>query len=160
MRTGIGFDIHRLVQDTQIQSILIGGVTIPYSYKVISHCDGDVLIHAIIDACFGATALGDIGQWFPDNDPKFANVPGVELLKITLNEIKKVGFSIYQMDSIVYCEEPKIAPHSFKIREMLAMTMNTDMQFVSVKAKTMEGLGAIGNRQAIAAQAIVSLKEL
>lgn len=160
MRTGIGFDIHRLVQDIQIQSIPIGGVAIPYSYKVISHSDGDVLVHAIIDACFGAAALGDIGQWFPDNDPKFANVSGIDLLKTTLEEIKKVGFGIYQIDSIVYCEEPKIAPHSLKIREVLASAMNIDLQFVSVKAKTMEGLGAIGNRQAIAAQAIVSLKEL
>jgi 2-C-methyl-D-erythritol 2,4-cyclodiphosphate synthase len=112
-----------------------------------------------LDACLGALALGDIGQWFPDTDPKNQNQASSEFLKRTLEEVRRLGFFIYQIDCTLFLEEPKIAPHTDKIRRNLATLLSTELTEVSVKAKTMEGLGPIGERKALAAQVSVVLQE-
>ena len=159
MRIGNGYDIHRIIPTLKPGSIPIGGVEIPCFYRVQAHSDGDVLLHALVDACLGALALGDIGQWFPDTDPKNQNQASSEFLKRTLEEVRRLGFFVYQIDCTLFLEEPKIAPHTDKIRRNLATLLSTELTEVSVKAKTMEGLGPIGERKALAAQVSVVLLE-
>jgi 2-C-methyl-D-erythritol 2,4-cyclodiphosphate synthase len=160
MRTGIGYDIHRLIPTIKPNSISIGGVKLPCYFSVQAHSDGDVLLHALVDACLGALALGDIGQWFPDNDPKHQNRNSTDFVKEVVNHIKTMGFEVHQVDSNIFLEEPKIAPHKDSIRTQLAQLLGIELVNVSVKAKTMEGLGPIGERRALAAQVVVTLKEI
>jgi 2-C-methyl-D-erythritol 2,4-cyclodiphosphate synthase len=158
MRTGIGYDIHRLIPTTENSTIPIGGFAIPCRYKIQAHSDGDVLLHAIVDSMLGALALGDIGQWFPNHDPRHHNRKSSEFVTSVLEKIKEMGWRIVNVDSVVIAEEPKILPHSDKIRECLAHMLKTELSCVSVKAKTMEGLGPIGERKAISAYAVVNLE--
>ncbi len=157
MRIGIGFDIHRLVASLKKSSIHLGGMPIPCFYRVEAHSDGDVLLHAVVDACFGALALGDIGQWFPDNKEENRDRPSGEFVKDVLAKIHSMGWYVNQVDSIIMLEEPKLAPFSTEIRSSLAKLLQIEMSSVSVKAKTMERLGEIGKRNAIAAHAVVTL---
>lgn len=159
-RTGIGYDIHRLCPTIKTGSIPIGGIEVPCYYKVQAHSDGDVLLHAIIDACLGALALGDIGQWFPDTSPEHNGKKSTEFIAPVLAELRKLGFEVSQIDSNVILEEPKLMPHMDKIRQSLAQNFKIELSSVSVKARTMEGLGAIGERKALSAQAVVVLKEI
>lgn len=159
MRIGNGYDIHRIIPTLKPGSIPIGGVDIPCFYRVQAHSDGDVLIHALVDACLGALALGDIGQWFPDTDPKNQNKVSSEFLKLTLDEVRRLGFFVHQIDCTLFLEEPKVSPHTDKIRRNLANLLSTELSQISVKAKTMEGLGPIGERKALAAQVSVVLLE-
>lgn len=158
MRTGIGYDIHRVVPTVQIASIPLGGVPIPCFFQLQAHSDGDVLLHAVVDACLGALALGDIGQHYPDNKPENRGRASSDFVKETVGELAKLGWAVEHLDSILFLEEPKIAPHSDAIRRNLAQLLNIELSSVSVKAKTMEGLGPIGERKAIAAQVLVTLK--
>ena len=160
MRTGIGYDIHRLIPTIKPSHIQLGGISIPCYFSLQAHSDGDVLLHALVDACLGALALGDIGQWFPDSDPKNYNRTSSDFLKSALTEIRKLGHDIHQLDANIFLEEPKLAPHSDAIRTHLAQLIGTELCNISLKAKTMEGLGPIGERRAIAAQVIVTLKEI
>jgi 2-C-methyl-D-erythritol 2,4-cyclodiphosphate synthase len=159
MRIGLGYDIHRLIPSRERTSIPIGSVPIPCFFQVEAHSDGDVLLHALTDACLGALALGDIGQWFPDNAPENKGKSSSEFLKQVLAEVKKLGYRVAQCDTVIMLEEPKIKENSLAIREGLARLFELELNQISVKAKTMEGLGAIGERKAIAAQAIVLLQE-
>ncbi len=159
MRFGIGYDIHRLEAVTPDGSILLGGVAIACPFKVVAHSDGDVILHSVTDAILGSLALGDIGQWFSDKDPKNKGRNSLEFLATALAEVRRLGWHVAQVDINVFAEAPKIAPHCEEIRTKLAHALELEMTSVSVKAKTMEGLGAIGEKKAIAAQALISLRE-
>src|SRR3989338_8897241 len=116
MRIGHGYDIHKLAED---RKLIIGGVEIPYSKGLLGHTDADVLIHAIIDALLGAAGLGDIGQYFPDNDPKWKDAKSLDLLEIVYSTIKNKGYKIINIDSTIVAQEPKLSPHVALIKNKL-----------------------------------------
>lgn len=155
IRFGIGYDVHKLAAG---RKLILGGVDIEHEFGLEAHSDGDVLIHAIMDALLGAAALGDIGQHFPGT-AEFKDISSVELLKRVCALIKEKNYSIGNVDSIVVAEKPKLAPHILQMRERLAAVMQVDVDAVSVKATTEEGLGFTGTRQGIAAYAVVSLEK-
>ena len=155
IRFGIGYDVHKLAQG---RKLILGGVEIPHVLGLEAHSDGDVLIHAIMDALLGAAALGDIGQHFPMT-AEFKDISSVELLKRVIALIKDKGYSIGNVDSIVVAQKPKLAPHILKMRERLAEVMQIDVDAVSVKATTEEGLGFTGTEQGIAAYAVANLEK-
>lgn len=154
IRFGIGYDVHKLAAD---RKLILGGVEIPHTLGLEAHSDGDVLIHAIIDALLGAATLGDIGQHFPGT-PEFKDISSVELLKRILPLVKAKGYSIVNVDSIIVAQRPKLAPYVLQMRQRLAEVMQVDVDAVSVKAKTEEGLGFTGTEQGIAAYAVASLE--
>lgn len=160
MRIGSGFDIHRLIPTVKMESIPLGGIQIPCFFRVQAHSDGDVLLHALTDACLGALALGDIGQWFPDSAEENQDRKSMEFLTAVLGEVKRLGYRVTQMDATVFLEEPKLASVSDSIRRNLANALSVELTQVSLKAKTMEGLGMIGERKALSAQVVVLLEEL
>ncbi len=153
MAIGLGFDIHRLVPD---RPLVLGGVEIPYSYGLMGHSDGDALLHAVTDAVLGAAGKGDIGQWFPDTDPQIKGISSRDMLLKVMEDIQQ-EWSVVNVDVTVVAEEPRIAPHRDAIKECIGALLSTER--VSVKGKTMERLGPIGNREAIAAYAVVELSE-
>jgi len=154
-RFGIGYDVHKLAPN---RKLILGGVEIEHPLGLEAHSDGDVLIHAIIYALLGAATLGDIGQHFPMT-PEFKDVSSVELLKKTCALIAAKGYSIGNVDSIIVAQRPKLAPHILKMRERLAEVLNVELDAVSVKAKTEEGLGFTGTEQGISAYAVASLEK-
>ena len=153
MAIGLGFDIHRLVPD---RPLVLGGVEIPYSYGLMGHSDGDALLHAVTDAVLGAAGKGDIGQRFPDTDPQIKGISSRDMLLKVMEDIQQ-EWSVVNVDVTVVAEEPRIAPHRDAIKECIGALLATER--VSVKGKTMERLGPIGNREAIAAYAVVELSE-
>ena len=153
MRIGQGFDVHKFGNEGKF--VILGGVKIPHFASLLGHSDADVLIHAICDAILGAAGLGDIGEWFPDNEPKYKGVDSREILKKIISSIKTRGLAVHQIDATVICEEPKITPHKEKMKEIL--TTDTNCSFVNIKATTTERLGSIGRKEGIAAMASVSL---
>lgn len=155
IRFGIGYDVHKLAQG---RKLILGGVEIEHELGLEAHSDGDVLIHAIIDALLGAATLGDIGKHFPMTK-EFKNVSSVELLKKTCALVAAKGYSIGNVDSIIVAQRPKLAPHILAMRERLAEVLGIDIDAVSVKAKTEEGLGFTGTEQGIAAYAVASLEK-
>lgn len=155
MRIGYGFDIHRL--ELGGKPLKIGGVAIAFDKGVIAHSDGDILLHAVCDALLGAAGLGDIGQHFPDNDPRHESADSLHLLNQVLQLIKQQGFYVINLDSTVIAENPKLAPYVNQMREVLATGLEVSIASVNVKAKTMEKLGEIGSGQAIAAHAVILL---
>lgn len=154
-RFGIGYDVHKLAPN---RKLIMGGVEIEHTLGLEAHSDGDVLIHAIIDALLGAATLGDIGQHFPMT-AEFKDVSSVELLKRTCELIAAKGYSIVNVDSIIVAQRPKLAPHILAMRERLAAVLNVDLDAISVKAKTEEGLGFTGTEQGISAYAVASLEK-
>jgi 2-C-methyl-D-erythritol 2,4-cyclodiphosphate synthase len=155
-RVGIGYDIHRLVSD---RKLFIGGVEIPYIKGLLGHSDADVLIHAICDALLGAIAQKDIGELFPDSDPKYKGISSSKLLKIVLELVRAKGYQISNIDTVIVAEEPKFLPFKSMIQESLSRIMNIDKDQVCVKAKTNEGLGEVGGKEGIACYATVLLKK-
>lgn len=149
MRIGAGYDSHRL---TEGRKLVLGGVTIPSDKGEEAHSDGDVLIHALIDAILGAYALGDIGMLFPDSDPAYKDISSVRLLERTL---ALAGPRLVNIDATVFLERPKLRPYIDRIRESLSLLLDIPMDKVSVKAKTAEGLGPVGEEKAIAAAVTV-----
>jgi 2-C-methyl-D-erythritol 2,4-cyclodiphosphate synthase len=154
MRIGIGYDIHRLVEG---RKLILGGVEIPFEKGLFGHSDADVLTHAICDALLGAAALGDIGSHFPDTDPRFAGASSLDLLAHVVELITERGYKIANLDSIVMAERPKLKPHVQAIRESLAAVLRVEVEQVSVKAKTSEGLESVGRNEAMAAHAVTLL---
>lgn len=154
IRTGIGYDIHRLVED---RKLFIGGVEIPYIKGLLGHSDGDVLLHAICDALLGALALGDIGEHFPDTDQKYLNISSIELLKQVSDLIKKNKFQIQNIDTIVIAEEPMFIQFKDKMRLRISGVLGISKDNIEIKAKTNEGLGAVGKKEAIASYAVAVL---
>ncbi len=154
MRIGIGFDYHRLVGGRRL---ILGGVEIPHTKGLAGHSDGDVLTHAICDALLGAAGLADLGQHFPDSDLKWKDARSLDLLARVVKMVEEKGLRVTQVDSVVIAQEPKLAPCFALMRERLASTLGVEPAQVNVKAKTTEGLEAIGRGEAMAAQAIVLL---
>jgi len=153
-RTGIGYDIHKLEEG---RNLIIGGVKIPYEKGLLGHSDADVLIHAIIDAMLGASALPDIGTLFPDTDSKYKDANSVELLKKVYSLIKEKGYTINNLDSNIIAQAPKMMPYIPKMKEVLAPILELNLEDISIKAKTKENLDAVGEKKAIEAQAVVLL---
>ena len=156
MRVGIGYDLHRLVPN---RKLILGGVEIPHTLGLLGHSDADVLTHAIIDAILGAAALGDIGSHFPDTDPAYEGINSLILLRKVKTKVENLGYIVQNVDSTIVAQQPKLAPHIPDMRERLAETLNLSPNEVSVKATTSEGIGVVGEEEAIVAQAIVCLIE-
>ena len=154
-RTGIGYDIHRLVLD---RKLFIGGIEIPYIRGLLGHSDADVLLHAICDALLGACGESDIGELFPDTDPKYQSIASVELLKIVAQLVEKKGYEIANVDSVVVAQEPRLAPFKKRIKENIAGILGIQESAVNIKAKTNEGIGEVGAGEAIVSYATVLLR--
>jgi len=151
-RIGVGFDLHRLGPGTELR---IGGIVIPHEKALIGHSDGDVLLHAITDALLGACALGNIGQIFPDSDPRFKGVPSIHFVTRTAELVRKAGYEIGNIDSNILAERPKLLPYFSQMQLKIADALGMPVDRISVKAKTMERIGLIGTEEAIAAEAVV-----
>jgi 2-C-methyl-D-erythritol 2,4-cyclodiphosphate synthase len=150
LRVGIGYDVHRLAEGGKL---FLGGVEIPHGSGLVGHSDGDVLIHAIIDAILGACSLGDIGYHFPDDDPRYEGMGSGELLTRIQAKLAKMG-RVEHIDSTVVAEKPKLAPFIEAMRESVAGLLKVPAEKVSIKAKTAEGLGPVGREEAIEAHAV------
>lgn len=150
IRVGTGFDIHRLVLE---RKLILGGIHVPFNLGLEGHSDGDVLIHAIIDALLGAAALGDIGIFFPVGDAQYANADSAGMLSTVRGWLKERSYAILNIDSVIICERPKLATLYPKMQARLSEILGLEANQVSVKAKTAEGLGDVGKGDAIAAQA-------
>ena len=156
MRAGIGFDIHPLVEGRRL---VLGGVTLKLERGLEGHSDADVLIHAVIDALLGASALGDIGKHFPDTDPQYKDISSMALLERVQNLLNDNGITIENIDATVICERPRLAPHIDRMRANIAEALSIDTSQVSVKASTTNGLGPIAVGEGIAALAIATIKK-
>lgn len=154
-RVGQGFDVHRFGGEGPL---VLGGVTVPHAQGLVAHSDGDVVLHALIDAILGAAGQGDIGQWFPDNDPKWQNANSVEMLRAVVEAVKAQGWSIANADVTVICQSPKIAPYRLGMREIIAEALGVVTEQVNVKGTTTESLGFTGRKEGIAACAVVLLE--
>jgi 2-C-methyl-D-erythritol 2,4-cyclodiphosphate synthase len=155
MRAGTGYDLHRLVEGRRL---VLGGVTLEHTKGLLGHSDADVVVHAVIDALLGAGALGNIGQHFPDTDPRFKDADSVALLTETARMLREAGYAVSNIDVTVVAEEPKLGPHINRMRSNLARATGIDMGSVSVKAKTNEKAGPEGRGEAISAQAIALIE--
>lgn len=153
-KVGIGYDIHRLIEGREL---ILGAVQIPYIKGLLGHSDGDALIHAICDALLGALALGDIGEHFPDTDPKYKGIASSKLLDAVKSLLDKSGFKISNLDVIIIAQEPPLMPFKKLIKEKICLLLDLEETVLNIKAKTNEGLGAVGNKEAIACYAVASL---
>lgn len=156
MKIGIGYDIHRLREG---RKLILGGTEIPYIKGLEGYSDADVLLHAISDAILGAAGLYDIGRHFPNTDPKYKGISSLSLLAEVYKKISENGYSIINVDSVLIAEEPKISPFVDKMRENIASVLNIDKNSVSIKATTNEGVGAIGQGEAMASYSVVLLEK-
>jgi 2-C-methyl-D-erythritol 2,4-cyclodiphosphate synthase len=156
-RTGLGWDVHRLVRG---RPLVLGGVKIPADFGLEGHSDADVLAHAITDAMLGAAALGDIGQHFPDTDPRWKDAGSLQFLSHARILLRKQGFELVNVDSTVILEQPKLKDYRFDIREKLAHVLELDTNCVSVKFKTAERVGPVGEGKSAEAQAIVTIRRI
>lgn len=154
MRTGIGYDVHRLVEG---RKLILGGVTVPHTLGLLGHSDADVLTHAVMDALLGAAAMGDIGQHFPDTDPAYHNADSLKLLSHVRVLLADAGYHIENIDVTVIAQKPKLAPHLLEMRQNLSRVLQIPVDGVSIKATTTEGLGFTGTEEGIAALAICLL---
>ena len=151
-RVGQGWDVHALVPG---RSLVIGGVTIPFSKGLLGHSDADVLLHALIDALLGAMGKGDIGAHFPDTDPQWKNADSRLLLSSVSELMRREGWQVVNVDTTVVAQAPKLARHLPLMRETIAGLLGLDPQRVNIKAKTAEQLGPVGQGQSVEAQAVV-----
>ena len=156
MRIGFGNDIHRLVEG---RKLILAGVHVPAPFGELAHSDGDVVYHALMDAILGALALGDIGKHFPDNDNAYKDIDSYDLVKKVASMMKDKGYTINNIDVTITLEKPKVKDYILSMRENIAKLLNTDLDNVSVKAGTNEGLDAIGRGEAVKAEVVVMLKE-
>ena len=155
MRAGIGYDIHRLAADRRL---VLGGVAIEHPTGLVGHSDGDVLLHAIMDALLGAANLGDLGAHFPSDEKAFAGVSSLGLLRRVGEKVRGTGLAVGSLDATVIAEAPRIGPHVEAMREAIADALGIRADRVSVKATTNDGLGTVGAGDAIAALAIALLE--
>ena len=153
-KIGIGYDIHRLVTD---RKLFLGGLEIPYFKGLLGHSDADALLHALCDALLGALSLGDIGEHFPDSDPRYQDIASVKLLEQVYDKVKKMDFEVGNIDIVVVAQEPSLLPFKKQIRQNIAGILGISESIVNIKAKTNEGLDATGNKEAIASWAVVML---
>ena len=153
-RIGYGYDVHRLVENRRL---VLGGVEIPYHLGLLGHSDADVLIHSIIDALFGALALGDIGAHFPDTDDSFKEIDSRILLRKAYEIIKNKGYQLNNLDVTICAQYPKLNPHITQMRQNIASDLNCDVDLISIKATTEEKLGISGKEEGMTAHAVVML---
>lgn len=154
MRIGHGYDVHRLVPDRRL---VLGGVEIPFEKGLLGHSDADVLLHALMDAMLGAAALGDIGRHFPDSDPRYAGADSMLLLREVERLITEAGYRLVNADCTILAQRPKLMPHIPLMRGNIAAALGAELDAISVKATTEEGLGFTGDGSGIAAHAVVLL---
>ena len=156
MKIGIGYDVHRLVEN---RDLILGGIKFDYEKGLLGHSDADVLTHAVMDAILGALALADIGKLFPDTDPKYKGISSIKLLDHVVGLMEENGYKIGNLDTVIICEMPKINPRRDEIKILLAEHLKTNPANVSIKASTSEGLGFTGQGLGIEARAVVILEE-
>ena len=159
IRIGFGFDSHRL-EAGSTKPLVVCGVKVPHEKGLVAHSDGDAPIHALIDAMFGAAGIGDIGEQFPDTNPRFANMDSLKLLTEAMTMLAEMGWVVVNADVTVVLQAPRLEAHKLPMRQRLADMLGLDTSMVSVKAKTAEGLGAIGAGDGLAAYAVVLLEEM
>ena len=152
--TGIGWDSHRLAAG---RPLILGGIAIAHELGLDGHSDADVLTHAVIDALLGAAAMGDIGQHFPDTDPRFKDADSLDLLRTVVTYLDGRGYALGNVDATVICEAPKLGPYRDDMRRRLAGTVGLSARDVNVKFTTNEGMGAIGRGEGIAAMAVATV---
>ena len=155
MRTGIGYDVHRLVAG---RKLVLGGTVIPFEKGLLGHSDADVLVHALCDALLGAAGLGDIGLHFPDTDPKYKDISSLTLLAQTNDVVCEKGYAIRNIDTIIFAEVPKIGPYRQSMQQHMAAALNLDPDCINIKATTTEGLGIIGKGEGIGALCMVLIE--
>jgi 2-C-methyl-D-erythritol 2,4-cyclodiphosphate synthase len=154
MRIGHGYDVHRFGPGDKL---ILGGVSIPYQHSFVAHSDGDVLIHALIDALLGAAALGDIGQHFPDTDAKWQGANSRQLLTAVVAMIASKGYKLGNVDITIVAQQPKMLPHLDKMRLNLAADISCNIDQINIKATTTEELGFAGRKEGIACHAVALL---
>jgi 2-C-methyl-D-erythritol 2,4-cyclodiphosphate synthase len=154
IRVGIGYDIHRLAEGRRL---VLAGIEVPHALGAVAHSDGDVVLHAVADAILGAAGLGDLGEHFPDTDPAWAGADSSGILRRVVEMARRKGWTPVGVDVNVLLEQPKLAPYKDKMRRRLAELLDLPADAAGLKARTMEGLGPIGEGQAVAAQAVVVL---
>lgn len=157
MRVGLGYDVHKLVEG---RDLILGGVKIPYEKGLLGHSDADVIVHAIMDALLGAAALGDIGQHFPDTDPRYEGISSIALLEQVGKLLEEENYVIENIDATIIAQRPKMMPYLSRMRENVAGALGIEVNQVSIKATTEEGLGFTGSGEGISAQAICLLLPL
>jgi len=157
VRVGIGYDTHRLAPG---RSLVLGGVSIGHPTGLEGHSDADSLIHAVIDAIFGASGLGDIGQHFPDSDPALAGIDSAQLLAAAARQVAEAGYQLINVDAVVIAQEPRLGLHLGAMAENIAAALGVDRARVSVKATSPERMGALGRSEGIAAHAVALLEEI
>lgn len=156
MRIGIGYDVHRLVED---RKLIVGGIEIKHNKGLLGHSDADVLIHAIMDSILGALKLGDIGKLFPDTDMAYKDIDSKVLLSRVYEIMISKGYEIGNLDSVVAAEKPKFKDYIEEMEGVIANILKTDISNISIKATTTEKLGFVGREEGISAEAVVLLKE-
>lgn len=156
IRIGNGYDVHIL---TEGRKLVLGGIEIPHTKGVLGHSDGDVLVHAVMDAMLGALALGDIGQHFPDTDMKYENIDSTVLLKRVKELVAERGYKIINLDSIIVLQKPKVKPYIEVMRKRIAEVLEIDVEQVSVKATTEEKLGFTGDESGVKSYCVVLLEK-
>ena len=156
VRCGIGYDLHRLAEG---RKLIVGGIEVPFEKGPVGHSDGDVVAHAMCDALLGAAGLGDIGKLFPDTDPKWKGANSLLFLEQTRTLLGEKSFVIEYVDAVVILERPKLGPHFPKMREALARALGVSAEQISLKAKTNEGVDAVGHGEAIAAHVVATLSK-
>jgi 2-C-methyl-D-erythritol 2,4-cyclodiphosphate synthase len=155
MRVGIGHDTHRLAEGRPLR---LGGLRVEHSRGLVGHSDADVVLHALTDALLGAAGLGDIGDAYPDTDPAYRDADSAVFVRETVARLHRAGWRLVNADVIIFAQEPKLGPLKAQIRRQLAELLGLDLEAVNVKAKTGEGVGAIGRAEAIACQAVVLIE--
>jgi 2-C-methyl-D-erythritol 2,4-cyclodiphosphate synthase len=156
-RVGTGFDAHRWVAD---RPLILGGVRVPHDRGLLGHSDADALSHAVSDALLGAAALGDMGKYFPDSDPKWKGADSLKLLNECARLIGEKGWGIVNVDATLVCQKPKLAPYLAEMARGLEKVLSLGEGLVSVKAKTTEGMGFEGREEGLSVQAVVLLKKI
>ena len=154
-RFGMGYDVHQLVEN---RKLIIGGVDIPYEKGLLGHSDADVLLHAISDALLGAAALGDIGEHFPDTDPRYKGADSLKLLEEVGNLLAAKGYVVGNVDATIVAQKPKMLPHIPQMRENIARVLRVDIDQINVKATTEEHLGFTGSGQGISSYAVAGIE--
>ena len=153
-RVGVGYDLHRLVEG---RPLVLGGVTVPSERGALGHSDADVICHAVTDAILGAARAGDIGQHYPDTDPRWKGASSIAILEEVAGLVRGLGLAVANVDVVVILERPKIGPYRGEIESRLAGAIGIDVSRVSVKGKTNEGVDAVGRGEAVAAHAVALL---
>ncbi len=154
IRVGIGTDLHRLAAGRRL---VLGGVTVPFELGLAGHSDGDVVLHAVMDAILGAAGLPDIGAQFPDDDPALRGADSREMMRRTVEQVRRAGYRIVNVDLVVHAERPRLSAHKSSIRDSVAALLGVEGGRVSIKAKTAEGTDAVGRGEAIACTAVAGL---